>query len=292
MKERIGSFCVLWLAVLGILALGGVSGGVLLLILASLLTQYELCQLCRKAGYEPYLWHCLGYGLLMLLLAYFPPAPMCGVEAAMMVFVCALIETTFHAFSKKEPRAIIGSLVSTVCNLVYLPLMFSLPIAMLRDWSSKGEDRMALACLLWIIAVAKFSDVSGLCVGSLCGGQKLAPQLSPAKTRRGLIGAVILAPLLVGLGSRLLFTSFFPKDFSPLRALLLAILIALIAAFSDLVESTVKRLAQVKDSGKLIPGIGGIFDLTDSLILALPVGVLYFHYWEKISPVLRAWGLF
>jgi phosphatidate cytidylyltransferase len=109
----------------------------------------------------------------------------------------------------------------------------------------------------------------------------LAPLLSPAKTQKGLAGAVVFGSLIAGWGLRVLFPSFFPENFTPMRALLLAIPITLIAALSDLVESTIKRLAQVKDSGNLIPGIGGVFDLTDSLILTLPVGVLYFHYFSR-----------
>jgi phosphatidate cytidylyltransferase len=50
------------------------------------------------------------------------------------------------------------------------------------------------------------------------------------------------------------------------------------AALGDLVESAIKRMAGVKDSGKILPGIGGIFDLTDSLILALPIGIIYVKY--------------
>jgi phosphatidate cytidylyltransferase len=281
MKERVGSFLILWAVIIGMLCIFGVQGGVALLVLASLLTQYELCLLCRKASYEPYLYHCLGYGFLILVIAWFSPSLMSGIEASMMLFVCAIVDTTFHSFSKKEPRVIMGSLVATICNLVYVPMMLAFPIAMVRDLSSKGEGKTAVACILWIIAVAKFSDVGGLFVGSFCGGKKLAPLLSPAKTQKGLVGAVVFGSLIMGWGSRMLFPSFFPKNFTPMRALLLAIPITLIAALSDLVESTVKRLAQVKDSGNLIPGIGGVFDLTDSLILTLPVGVLYFHYFSR-----------
>jgi phosphatidate cytidylyltransferase len=279
MKDRLCSFSILWAIVIGILCIFGANGGIALMLLVSLLTQYELCLLCRKAGYDPYLYHCLIYGFLMLAMAWFPPSPMNGVEASMVLFVCAMIDTTFHAFSKKEPKKIMRGLVTTICNLVYIPMMFTFPIAMIQDWNSRGEGMMAIVCILWVIAVAKFSDIGGLCVGSLCGGKKLAPLLSPAKTQKGLVGAFMFGSLLIGLGSRMLFPSFFPENFSPIRALLLAIPLTLIAVFSDLLESMLKRLAQVKDSGNVIPGIGGVFDLTDSLILTLPMGVFYFHYW-------------
>ncbi|MDR2420395.1 MAG: phosphatidate cytidylyltransferase [Puniceicoccales bacterium] len=278
MKARICSFFVLWTVVIVMLAVGGTHGAILLMILASLWTQYELCLLCRKAGYEPYRCHCLGYGFLMLMMAWKPPDFMNSIEASVAVFICAMLDTTFYSFLQKEPKKIMEGLVTTICNLVYVPMMFMFPIAMLREWSLRGNGKMAMVCIVWIVAVAKFSDVGGLCIGSLCGGKKLAPLLSPAKTRKGFIGALVFGSLLAGLGGRILFPSFFPENFSAARALLLATLLTLIAVFSDLLESMIKRLAQVKDSGNLIPGIGGIFDLTDSLILTLPVGVFYFHY--------------
>ena len=281
MRARICSFFVLWTMTIGMLVVSGVNGAILLMMLASLWTQYELCLLCRKAGYEPYRCHCLGYGFLMLMMAWKPPAFMSSVEASVTVFICAMLDTTFYSFSQKEPKKIMEGLVTTMCNLVYVPMMFTFPIAMLREWSLKGNGKMAMACIVWIVAVAKFSDVGGLCVGSLCGGKKLAPLLSPAKTRKGFIGALVFGSAIAGLGGRILFPSFFPENFSAARALLLATLLTLIAVFSDLLESMVKRLAHVKDSGNLIPGIGGIFDLTDSLILTLPIGVFYFHYWAN-----------
>ena len=63
-----------------------------------------------------------------------------------------------------------------------------------------------------------------------------------------------------------------PASLTPLRAALLAAPVAAVAIVSDLVESVIKRRAALKDSGGGVPGIGGIFDLSDSLILAAPVG--------------------
>ena len=69
---------------------------------------------------------------------------------------------------------------------------------------------------------------------------------------------------------------YFPATFTPLLAAAVAVPIAAIGIVSDLVESVIKRRANTKDSGATIPGIGGIFDLSDSLILTAPVGFLVF----------------
>lgn len=70
--------------------------------------------------------------------------------------------------------------------------------------------------------------------------------------------------------------AFFPVAFTPLRAALIAVPIAVLAIVSDLVESIIKRRADTKDAGRTIPGIGGMFDLSDSLILTAPVGYVAF----------------
>jgi phosphatidate cytidylyltransferase len=67
-----------------------------------------------------------------------------------------------------------------------------------------------------------------------------------------------------------------PESFTPAVAAAFAVPVAAIAAVSDLVESLIKRRADVKDSGKTIPGIGGMFDLSDSLILAAPLAYVTF----------------
>jgi hypothetical protein len=113
------------------LAVGGTHGAILLMILASLWTQYELYLLCHKAGYKPYRCHCLGYGFLMLMMAWKPPAFMNSIEDSVAVFICAMRDTTFYSFLQKEPKKIMEGLVTTICNLVYVPMMFMFPIAML-----------------------------------------------------------------------------------------------------------------------------------------------------------------
>jgi phosphatidate cytidylyltransferase len=84
--------------------------------------------------------------------------------------------------------------------------------------------------------------------------------------------------MLIGIILMALFPDFLPDGFSWWLAALIAIPVAVASIASDLVESAFKRQAGVKDSGKLIPGIGGAFDLSDSLILSAPLGYLLFKY--------------
>jgi phosphatidate cytidylyltransferase len=124
-----------------------------------------------------------------------------------------------------------------------------------------GQDGIAL--LLWTLIVTMATDIGAYFSGRLLGRRKLAPTISPNKTVEGLIGGVAAATLIgggwilwLGLDMLLLF---------------LAPLFALAAQGGDLFESWMKRRAGVKDSGKWLPGHGGLLDRLDGLI---PVTVL------------------
>jgi len=129
------------------------------------------------------------------------------------------------------------------------------------------EDN-GLLLLLYLIAVAKMTDNGALFVGRLWGRHKLAPKISPAKTVEGVCGglavgiltAVLLGPCCTG--------------FDSACALFIGTVISPLAVLGDLVESFVKRQAGVKDSGSRMPGIGGVLDLMDSVLLAAPAGYL------------------
>jgi phosphatidate cytidylyltransferase len=101
--------------------------------------------------------------------------------------------------------------------------------------------------------------------------------ISPKKTYEGAAGGIIVAAL-VGLILLSLFHAQAPAGLTWWLAILIAIPVAVASIASDLVESAFKRQAGVKDSGTVIPGIGGFFDLADSLILTAPLGYLLFKY--------------
>jgi phosphatidate cytidylyltransferase len=117
--------------------------------------------------------------------------------------------------------------------------------------------------ILWILACVWATDIGAYFVGSLGGGAKLAPSISPSKTWSGLVGgmsasAVVSAVcgLLFGAGDTVMLA-------------LTGVAMAVVAQAGDLLESAAKRRAGVKDSGSIIPGHGGVLDRIDGLIAAL-----------------------
>ena len=132
-------------------------------------------------------------------------------------------------------------------------------------WHQQGLILLFLVLLLiWSM------DSGAYFVGKSCGKKPLALHISPNKTREGFYGGFLLAAFIGALYTYFLLPYLF---FIPLFGLLLLVTI-LQAVLGDLVESMIKRLANVKDSGQLLPGHGGILDRLDSLFASAPIFAL------------------
>lgn len=141
--------------------------------------------------------------------------------------------------------------------------------------------------LLWVISiifVTKATDIGALIVGSLFGKHKLAPKTSPAKTIEGAIGGVVVSMLcalvIYWIGNIRIHSLGGPSpDWWNLTRIMLASgTISIASILGDLYESSWKRHLEIKNSGSILPGLGGMYDLTDSLILASPVAYFLIKY--------------
>jgi phosphatidate cytidylyltransferase len=132
-------------------------------------------------------------------------------------------------------------------------------------WLRGGADDVSARNLaLYLFFVVWAVDTGAYFAGRAIGGPKLAPKLSPNKTWAGLFGGMVAASL-IGYGWALWSGAAWPE-----LALLLGIPLAVIAQIGDILESALKRRFGAKDSGKLIPGHGGMLDRIDGLLLAAP----------------------
>ncbi len=131
-------------------------------------------------------------------------------------------------------------------------------------WIDSGGGQ-GWAWLVWLVAVSKLGDTAAYFVGRSVGGPKLAPVISPNKTWSGAVASAVAAlGLGLALGDALTIEAGAPM------LLLLALVVNVAGQMGDLLVSRLKRLANAKDSGSLLPVIGGILDLVDSLLLAAP----------------------
>ena len=132
------------------------------------------------------------------------------------------------------------------------------------SWLRTQADGSWLLLLMLLIVWA--ADTGAYFAGKTFGKSKLAPQISPGKTRAGLLGGLIAAPLVA-----LLAASLMPSiSVDPSRLVLLSLVTALASVGGDLVISLHKRTSGYKDSGRLLPGHGGVLDRLDSLLAAAP----------------------
>lgn len=126
----------------------------------------------------------------------------------------------------------------------------------------RSDSDLGVAALLYLFAVAWTTDTASYVAGTLMGGPKLAPSISPHKTWSGLIVGV-LAPALIGSAFALAL-----KGTSGLRLALVSVAIAAACQIGDLSESALKRRFGAKDMSHLIPGHGGLLDRIDGLLIA------------------------
>ncbi|MDA7705509.1 phosphatidate cytidylyltransferase [Rickettsiales bacterium] len=128
--------------------------------------------------------------------------------------------------------------------------------------------------ILWLFFVVWSTDIFAYFIGKNIGGPKLIPSISPNKTWSGLIGGMLSAAIIGSL-STLMFEG------SIIFFTISSIILALIAQAGDFFESKVKRIFNVKDSGNIIPGHGGILDRIDGLMFAAPAVLIIYILFQS-----------
>jgi len=160
-----------------------------------------------------------------------------------------------------EPRHYLSATVSTFFGIFYLGFMLSLLVPLRFSATVDGRHLTML-----LVLVVSFGDIFAYFVGKWIGRTPLIPRISPGKTVEGSVAGFI-GSVVVGA----VFARFFWQTDSVKKVMLWAGLIAVAGQVGDLVESAMKRAGELKDSGTLLPGHGGLLDRIDSLILAVPV---------------------
>lgn len=270
MAKRIFSTIALWTLVLLCVRFFGTRGGVWLVTAISVLTLREFYAMLAKMGLDPF----DRFGLALAALMTLAPCYLPKFAGAGEILALAVIVFSVRILGEREPHNRIETLAWSLFGVVYVPFMLQFLVRVLMI--DAPHARTGLTLCIWLIAVSKFCDVGALLTGLAIGRHKMSPNISPKKTWEGAIGGVFVS---AGIGATLawLCREWLPVTFTPLLAAAFAVPIAALAIVSDLIESIIKRRADTKDAGQTIPGIGGVFDLSDSLILTAPVGYALFN---------------
>jgi len=189
-------------------------------------------------------------------------------------FIFTVIVIMIHELYRQKPSPV-NDLAHTFFPIVYIALPFGLLsfVAFNVQGPATGYEPgipLALFVFLWC------NDVGAYCTGCTIGRHKLFERVSPKKTWEGSIGGAVLTVIAAILMHRYLAHMYFYMGVA--AWIIMALIVAVSGTFGDLTESLIKRELGIKDSGKILPGHGGMLDRFDSALLAIPAVVVYFCF--------------
>ena len=208
------------------------------------------------------------------------PTPVLGPGATAIswmwdIFWPATIVIIFiRQFTRENTFEALGGLATTLFGLAYVAALFSYLFYIRTIDAARGAQ-----LVLFLILVTKMGDAGAYAVGNLIGRHSLISRISPRKTVEGFIGAVgFSGATAMASGALLGAQPIFGQPAGPVLLLLLGLLLGVIGQLGDLAESLLKRDCQVKDAGALMPGLGGVLDVIDSLLFTAPLfyGILIY----------------
>lgn len=208
-------------------------------------------------------------GIILLLATFVGPVIICAAYKNTLDFIIIIvafnliISGLFTLTQFKSDPFILENFARQVLGIIYIPILLSF-LVMIRN----GADGMLWVFFLLLVVFA--GDTGAFYVGSYFGRYKLCPSVSPKKTIEGSIGG-LASNLAIGVAFKYFFLSYLPLGAS----ILLFLFIGIAGQVGDLFESALKRSADIKDSGSILPGHGGMLDRIDALLFAAPVAYFF-----------------
>ncbi|HXF38997.1 MAG TPA: phosphatidate cytidylyltransferase [Blastocatellia bacterium] len=242
---------------------------VALVAIAVVLALAEFYSLASKTGAKPQAL--AGYAAALVVIASFVyEEPRLAIAALSALVIGSLAAAVFKPAEIKESLLAVST---TVFGVSYIALLAGClaGVRMIPDtFAGTGGTHFSSKLITAFFAIVMMTDTGAYYTGRTIGRHKLAPRISPGKTVEGSVGGFVAA-IAAGLLCKLIFFHELPIA----HALLLGAAIGAIGQIGDLAESMLKRSANVKDSGKLLPGHGGVLDRIDSILFCAPL--LYFY---------------
>lgn len=229
---------------------------VVLFIIAGL---YEYFTMLEKKGISIYKYFGIGMGIIIPLSIMFQFEPTKNWE--LLFIVLALLFLILMQFKRRNNSGVIVDISTTLFGILYVSWFFSFAIKI--RYMDGG-----LGFLAALLLITKLGDIGAYVVGRSFGRHLLIPRISPNKTIEGALGSFIFS--LIGALISMAFL-----DFGYLHLILIGAGLSILGQLGDLSESLLKRDCGVKDSGNLIPGMGGMLDEIDSLLFTAPVFYFY-----------------
>ena len=290
--SRLLTASVLIPGVLYIIILGGYPYLVTVLVFG-LLAQREFYQLIEGKGARPLTTVGLSFGAAVIGVAW-----LSSEYHAMLLMTASLLVLMVGQLGKARIHEALASISGTFFGVFYVAWLLSHAV-LLRFFYRSAEahsSEQSLSALgldpnsgifltIFCLVAVVLCDAGAYFAGRAWGRRKLAPDISPNKSVEGAVGGIV-AGTLAALLAKAIFGVFWPEQSAILSwtaALVMAMVLCVVGIVGDLVESLVKRDAEVKDTGALLPGMGGVLDRIDSPLLAFPamyymmLGYLWFR---------------
>jgi len=260
LKKRIISSILLLVFITAALFVGWLCG--LLVVFFTVLGLYEFFSMLEHKGINIYKYFGIGMGAIIPFSVIFRFELTKRWE--LLFIVSALLFLILMQFRRRDNSGIIVGISTTIFGILYVSWFFSFLIKI--RFLPNGIGLLGM-----ILLITKLGDIGAYLVGSRFGKTPLIPRISPNKSVEGAVGG-----LLFSIFGALLSKAFL--NFTYPHLLLLGFSFGLLGQLGDLSESLMKRDCQVKDSGSIFPGLGGVLDTIDSLLFTAPVFYFYMSF--------------
>lgn len=255
-----------------------------LFLLITILGLREFYSLAEKANVQPQKIFGIVGGALIFLIAFMMKAHPSRIYL-LLILPLLFLPFFIELYRKKEnPFSNIGW---TILGWFYIVIPFSLlvvsfaPSQILVNYFGKDADLYDYRPLLTIFILIWVSDTMAYVCGRLFGKHKLWERISPKKTWEGFIGGFIFTVITGGMIANWVLYNRFNYS-QEIKWICVAAVISVTGMLGDLVESLFKRSINVKDSGNILPGHGGILDRFDALLLATPFALTTYYLCDTI----------
>ncbi len=222
---------------------------------------YEFYTMLEKKGINVYKYFGIGMGLAI------PLSIMARFETTksweLLFIVLAMLFLVIMQFRRRQNSGVTVDISTTIFGILYVSWFFSFLIKI--RYLSGG-----LGLLSAVLLITKLGDIGAYLVGSRFGKTPLLPKISPKKTVEGAVGGLVFS-VIAALASQPLLGFSYP------HLVLVGLGLGVLGQLGDLSESLIKRDCGVKDSGGLLPGMGGILDEIDSLLFTAPAFYFYIN---------------
>lgn len=229
-------------------------------------TLYEFYRLCKKGGNKPQMTLGIVASIYLFVAFFLYDFKLVGPLAFLGIIPLLILSPTIELF--KQSKKPIKNIAFTLIGIVYIALPFSVLNFIVTPYESSTAEYIP-EILIGLFFILWANDSGAYMIGSLIGKTKMLERISPNKTWEGALGGAITA-VIIGL----VFFHFI-GFLSPLHVIIVSLLTVIGGTIGDLTESMIKRSFKVKDSGKIMPGHGGLLDRFDSMLFAAPIYFVY-----------------